>query len=126
MARILLADDEPKLRDVFARYLRMLGHEVRTAGDGNEVMAALSEEPADLLVTDINMPDMDGMEILSALRKGGSRMPVIAISGGGYLNKDLLLASAAMLGALVTLEKPFSLEVLRDAVDRVLSEPSAP
>ena len=122
MARILLADDEPKLRELFARYLNGLGHEVRTAADGNEVMAALAEAPADLLVTDINMPDMDGIEILTTLRKNGSHMPVIAISGGGYLDKNLLLSSAAMLGALITLEKPFALEELRDAVDNVLSD----
>jgi CheY-like chemotaxis protein len=121
MARILLADDEPKLRELFARYLQGLGHDVRTAADGNEVMAALADAPADLLVTDINMPDMDGIEILTALRKDGSHLPVIAISGGGYLDKNLLLSSAAMLGALVTLEKPFALEELRDAVDDVLS-----
>lgn len=121
MARILLADDEMKLRDLFARYLRGLGHDVRTAADGNEVMAALADGPADLLITDINMPDMDGIEILTALRKNGSGMPVIAISGGGYLDKNLLLTSAAMLGALMTLEKPFALEELRDAVESALS-----
>jgi DNA-binding NtrC family response regulator len=121
MARILLADDEPRLRDVFARYLKGLGHDVRTAADGNQVMAALAEAPADLLVTDINMPDMDGIEILAALKKNGSHMPVIAISGGGYLDKNLLLSSAAMLGALLTLEKPFALEELRDAVENALS-----
>ena len=121
MARILLADDEPKLRDLFARYLEGLGHDVRTAADGNEVMSALAEASADLLVTDINMPDMDGIEILTTLRKSGSQMPVIAISGGGYLDKNLLLSSAAMLGALVTLEKPFALDELRDAVENILS-----
>jgi DNA-binding NtrC family response regulator len=122
MANILLADDEVKLRDLFARYLTALGHDVRTASDGHEVMAALGEAPADLLVTDINMPDMDGIEILTALRKQGSDLPVIAISGGGYLGKDLLLASASMLGALVTLEKPFALDELREAVEGVLSK----
>jgi DNA-binding NtrC family response regulator len=121
MARILLADDEAKLRDLFARYLSGLGHDVRTAGDGHEVMAALSEAPADLLVTDINMPGMDGIEILTALRKQGSAVPVIAISGGGYLDKDLLLTSASMLGALVTLEKPFALDELRSAVEQILA-----
>jgi len=121
MAGILLADDEARLRDLFARYLSGLGHDVRTAGDGHEVMAALSEAPADLLVTDINMPGMDGIEILTALRKQGSAMPVIAMSGGGYLDKDLLLTSASMLGALVTLEKPFALDELRSAVEQALA-----
>ncbi|HUP52783.1 MAG TPA: response regulator [Longimicrobiales bacterium] len=121
MARILLADDEERLRDLFARYLVALGHDVRTARDGHEVMAALSEAPPDVLVTDLSMPDMDGIEILTVLRKQGSAVPVIAISGGGYLDKDLLLTSASMLGAVVTLEKPFALEELRSAVERVLT-----
>lgn len=121
MARIVLADDEPKLRDLFARYLTGLGHEVRTAADGNEVMAALASDHADLLVTDINMPDMDGIEILTTLRRNGSELPVIAISGGGYLDKNLLLSSAAMLGAVLTLEKPFALDELRAAVEQALS-----
>lgn len=121
MANIVLADDEPKLRELFARYLCGIGHEVRTAADGNEAMAALSEAPADLLVTDINMPDMDGIEILTALRRQGSVLPVVAISGGGYLDKNLLLSSAAMLGAVITLEKPFALEELRAAVEQALS-----
>jgi DNA-binding response OmpR family regulator len=67
------------------------------------------------------MPGMDGIEILTALRKQGSAVPVIAISGGGYLDKDLLLTSASMLGALVTLEKPFALDELRSAVEQVLA-----
>jgi DNA-binding NtrC family response regulator len=121
MARILVADDELTLLDLFARFLTGLGHEVRTARDGKDVMAALAEAPADLLVTDINMPDMDGIEILSALRKGGTEMPVIAISGGGYLDKSLLLTSASVLGAVVTLEKPFPLTELQSAVEQVLA-----
>jgi CheY-like chemotaxis protein len=122
MASILLADDEERLRDLFARYLVALGHDVRTAGDGHEVMAALSEAPPpDVLITDLNMPDMDGIEILTVLRRLGSAVPVIAISGGGYLDKDLLLTSASMLGAVVTLEKPFALEELRGAVERALA-----
>jgi DNA-binding response OmpR family regulator len=122
MARILLADDEPKLCDLFARDLEGLGYDVRTASDGHEVMAVLEAEAVDLLVTDINMPDMNGIEILVALRDRGSRMPVIAISGGGHVDKDLLLALASILEASATLEKPFSLEALRAAVECVLSD----
>jgi CheY-like chemotaxis protein len=120
MARILLAEDEVALRNNLARYLETLGHEVRTVGDGNEAMAQLDASPPDVLITDINMPDMDGIEILSALRKRGSTLPVIAISGGGQFHKQLLLTSATMLGAVLTLEKPFGLDDLRSALERVL------
>lgn len=120
MARIVLAEDEAALRNNLARYLASLGHEVRTASDGNQAMAELDASPADVLVTDINMPDMDGIEILSALRKRGSGLPVIAISGGGQFDKQLLLSSATMLGAVLTLQKPFALDELRMALERVL------
>jgi DNA-binding NtrC family response regulator len=93
---------------------------VRTAGDGNQALAELDASPADVLITDINMPDMDGIEILSELRKRGSALPVIAISGGGQFNRQLLLTSATMLGAVTTLEKPFPLDALRVAIERVM------
>jgi DNA-binding NtrC family response regulator len=121
MARIVLAEDEAALRNNLERYLKTLGHEVRAAADGNAAMTELDAAPADVLITDINMPDMDGIEILNALRKRGSELPVIAISGGGQFNKQLLLTSATMLGAVLTLEKPFALDDLRVALERVLS-----
>ncbi|MGE0160861.1 MAG: response regulator [Gemmatimonadales bacterium] len=123
MARIVLAEDEAALRNNLARYLKTLGHDVRTAGNGNEAMTELGAGPTDVLITDINMPDMDGIEILNTLRKQGSTLPVIAISGGGQFSKQLLLSSATMLGALLTLEKPFALDDLRVALERVLSAP---
>lgn len=120
MARIVLAEDEAALRNNLQRYLKSLGHDVRTAGDGNQALAELDASPADVLITDINMPDMDGIEILSELRKRGSALPVIAISGGGQFNRQLLLTSATMLGAVTTLEKPFPLDALRVAIERVM------
>jgi DNA-binding NtrC family response regulator len=120
MARIVLAEDEAALRNNLQRYLKSLGHDVRTAGDGNQALAELEASPADVLITDINMPDMDGIEILSELRKRGSALPVIAISGGGQFNRQLLLTSATMLGAVTTLEKPFPLDALRVAIERVM------
>jgi DNA-binding response OmpR family regulator len=120
MAHILLAEDEAALRNNLARYLQSLGHDVRTASNGNEAMAQLEASPPDVLITDINMPDKDGIEILAALRKRGSSMPVIAISGGGQFHKELLLNSAMMLGAVLTLQKPFALDELRAALECVL------
>jgi DNA-binding NtrC family response regulator len=120
MARIVLAEDEAALRNNLQRYLKSLGHEVRTTGDGNQALAELDASPADVLITDINMPDMDGIEILNELRKRGSTLPVIAISGGGQFHRQLLLTSATMLGAVTTLEKPFPLDALRVALERVM------
>jgi CheY-like chemotaxis protein len=121
MALILVVDDERVLRSNLERYLNALGHDVRTAANGREAIAAIEESEPDLLVTDINMPDMDGIEMLNALRKSEVRLPVIAMSGGGQFDKRLLLGSAAVLGALVTLEKPFDLAELKRAIEELLA-----
>lgn len=120
MADIIVVDDEPAILNAVARFLRICGHEVRTSSDGREAMTALDEGPADLVITDINMPDMDGIEILNELRRRSHAIPVIAMSGGGRIDKQILLASADLLGAVVTIAKPFELEDLRRTVDAVL------
>jgi two-component system response regulator MprA len=121
MTRIVIADDEPVLLRGLQRYLTGLGYEVATAANGYEAIAAIDESVPDLLITDINMPDMDGIEILNTLRSAGSALPVIAMSGGGQFNRALLLSSARVLGAVVTLEKPFDLEALKALVEEVLA-----
>jgi len=121
MGSILLVDDEPALLRGIGRYLTGLGHEVTSASNGREALEALARATPDVLITDINMPDMDGIEILNELRARESRLPVIAMSGGGKFDKRLLLASARMLGAVLTLEKPFELDELRRLVEQALS-----
>ena len=120
MAVILVVDDEDTLRKNLARFLTGLGHEVRTASNGRDALVMLDEVPIDLLVTDINMPEMDGIEVIRALRARGATFPVIAMSGGGVFDKALLLGSAGALGAAATLDKPFELQALRLEVERVL------
>jgi CheY-like chemotaxis protein len=119
MSRIVVVDDDLKVLRAVAAYLRGLGHDVRTAANGLEATAALSETPADLVVTDINMPGMDGIEIITSLRDAASATPIIAMSGGGLFDGAMLLDSAEALGADRTLEKPFDLEDLRRAVDEL-------
>jgi two-component system response regulator FixJ len=84
-------------------------------------MRLLRENPQDLLITDINMPEMDGIEVLNELRVTGTKVPVIAISGGGRVPKAFLLGNASILGALETIEKPFELAALLAAMERLLA-----
>jgi CheY-like chemotaxis protein len=119
MSRILLVDDEADVRRALATFLRGMGHDVRTAANGVEAIAALRDS-TDLLITDINMPDMDGIEMVTTLRETASTMPIIAMSGGGLFDKGMLLDAAEALGADLTLEKPFDLEVLRAAVEKLI------
>jgi len=119
MSRVLLVDDEAPIRRALASVLRGHGHEVRTASNGIEAISSLQDAPADVVVADVNMPDMDGIELLIALQEAAPEVPVVVMSGGGLFDKALLLDSAAALGAVRTLEKPFEPEELLEAIDGV-------
>jgi DNA-binding NtrC family response regulator len=120
MARILVVDDDAALLKSISRYLRTLGHEVAEAADGRKAVTALRAGPVDVVLTDINMPEMDGIELLAAVRAEDARVPVIAISGGGIIPKELLLGGAGMLGAFSTLPKPLELDQLKAVVEGAL------
>ena len=98
-----------------------VGHDVVEAPDGSDGIELLRDDSFDLVITDINMPDMDGIEVIDHLREAAARCPVIAISGGGLFAKELLLKNAEMLGAVSTLPKPFDLDDLGALVERALS-----
>lgn len=124
MALILIVEDEPALARLLARYLTSAGHEIRTAESGKRALEEM--DGVDAVLTDINMPDMDGIELIMKLRQEHPRMPVIAMSGGGVFDKGMLLDAADKLGAVMTLEKPFDLEVLQAAVADLLQKADRP
>ena len=126
MARILLIDDETSVRVGVGRFLRRAGHEVHDACDGVEALRLAQGLEVDLVITDINMPEMDGIEVILALAERKPGLPVIAISGGGRMPKEVLLATAGVLGAVTTLAKPFDLAELSAAVDRALAGGDSP
>jgi two-component system response regulator AtoC len=126
MARIVVADDDPAVRTGIVRYLLRLGHEVREAVDGREAIAAVANGAVDLVLTDVNMPDVDGIQVLRGVRALDPGMPVIVISGGGVIPSELLLGSAGLLGAYATIAKPFDLEDLGVAVARALASRAPP
>jgi YesN/AraC family two-component response regulator len=78
-----------------------------------------------VVVTDVNMPDMDGIEIVMALKDAATSVGLIVMSGGGLFGKGLLLDSAGALGADVTLEKPIDLDALRTAIDTLVARRAA-
>lgn len=123
MKSILLIDDEDSLREGVARYLRGLGFDVHEASDGSRAARLIDDaESIDLVITDINMPETDGLEVIRSLRRSGRGIPVIAMSGGGVFPKTLLLANAQHLGATATLQKPFELSELRELIEDMLAE----
>ena len=106
MALILVVDDEPLMRRTVRAVLERAGHEVEEAQDGNEALRKFSDLQPDLVLTDIVMPDREGVETIGQLRRLNETVPIIAMSGGGSVGGSLFLELAEQLGATRTLSKP--------------------
>ena len=120
MAKILLIDDDPTIQKVFSQFLTGLGYEITQANNGKEGMAVLDKTRPDLVITDIMMPEMDGLEILMKLRERHDSVPVIAISGGMRALPVNFLQQAKLFGARHVFEKPVPLDVLRNAITELV------
>jgi CheY-like chemotaxis protein len=107
---ILVVDDSPHILEFLSELLRHQGHTVVAAQSGREASAILESLTVDVLITDVLMPEGDGIELLHGLRNSGRTVPrIIAISGGGrYVDSQNCLAIAAGAGAHVCLKKPFT------------------
>jgi len=123
MAHILLIDDDHAIRSVLDAMLGQLGHTVVAVGDGREGEAAARREAFDLVITDLIMPEKEGIETIQDLLKRQPKLRIIAMSGGGRGNANDYLPLAKLLGARRTLAKPFTLEELTATVTAVLAEP---
>jgi CheY-like chemotaxis protein len=120
MLRILLIEDDAPIRGLLVRMLTAAGHEVAASTNGAEGLAAWRERGADLVLTDMQMPEMNGIEVILQLRALAPTVPVIAMSGGDR-SRDLdLLGDAQLLGAVGLLQKPFTGESLMAAIAAAL------
>jgi CheY-like chemotaxis protein len=122
MANILVIDDDATIQLVFSQFLTSLGHEIMQAENGKEGMKLIEETRPDLVITDIMMPEMDGLEILMQLRNTHDSIPVIAISGGMRALPVNFLQQAKLFGARYVFEKPVPLDVLRNALTELLGD----
>jgi CheY-like chemotaxis protein len=120
VAKVLVVDDEPGMRVLLRRQLTNLGHEVWDAAGGTEALQQLETIPFDLVITDAYMAEVDGMELLVRIQQRGLRMPVVMISGGGYMTREDVLEMGRSCGAVATLDKPFSAEQLRLTIEPLL------
>jgi CheY-like chemotaxis protein len=121
MARILVIDDDEALLSSLELLLSAAGHDVTTSGDGLKAAQLFRTEPFDLILTDIVMPNRDGIETVIALRGEFPEIGIIAMSGGAKLS-PLYLGIATRLGAHRTLEKPFTPAQLEEAIEAVFRE----
>jgi len=120
MSKVLVIDDDDLVRDTFVQMLTRAGFEVATAKNGREGLARFRSESPDVIMTDVIMPDQDGIETIMALRQASSTIPIIAISGGGRAHVMQFLDAAQKLGADMVLSKPIKQPELISAISRVL------
>jgi DNA-binding response OmpR family regulator len=123
MACVLVIDDEVLVRETLGNILRRAKYEVITAKNGAEGLAAFRQRPIDLVITDIIMPEKEGIETIIELRRLMPSLPIIAISGGGRTDQIDFLAISKKLGANQALAKPFMAEQLLAAVAACLPTP---
>jgi CheY-like chemotaxis protein len=121
MARILIVDDNEDNRLTMAALLKLSGHEIDVAADGEQAMQSQRKQPFDLLITDIFMPDKDGVETIREFHQQYPETRIIAMSGGGSYTVDYLSLSLE-IGADKVLKKPFDALALEQAVNDLLAE----
>jgi CheY-like chemotaxis protein len=127
MKRILVVDDESAVRNVIVQIITRTGHEVDAAADGFDALKKLSLVRYDLVITDVVMPEMDGIRLIAHIREIYPRMKIIAISGGGGTPEQApgWLENAYQAGAAKTLLKPFKPDTLVAMTNELLEVNSA-
>jgi CheY-like chemotaxis protein len=124
MARILVIEDDLAFRGPLVKLLTTDGHQVEVAGDGIAALELLKTLRPELIITDVLMPKMDGIETIMELSHLGNAVPIIAMSGGRRsVTREFNLTSAQLVGVKATLAKPFSRADLRRAIQDALVSP---
>lgn len=121
MALILVIEDEAQVSALIVRVLAQAGHTVAESRDGNEGLARIGAEEPDLVITDLLMPNRDGLETIMQIKRERPRIKVLAISGGDSFVGHSYLEVAKTLGADEVLRKPFRRAALLEAVERLLA-----
>jgi len=125
MALILIIDDEPQIRSMLKLMLERDGYEVAEAPDGIEGIRIYRQNPADLIITDLIMPNKDGIGVIIDLKKEFPNVKIIAMSGGGLNKPEGYLKGAKKLGAACTLTKPIDRGEMLRAIKDLLKSPSS-
>jgi YesN/AraC family two-component response regulator len=120
MAHILLVDDEPLVVEALSTAITNKGHTVVTATNGNEGMEQFTKGAFDLVITDIIMPDKEGIEMIMEMRRQAPGTRIVAISGGGRTGNVEFLHMAKKLGAIATLKKPIRLAEFYETLEQCL------
>lgn len=122
MGKIIIIDDEPYILLMLKKMLERAGHEVDLASNGKQGMEIFEKENADLVITDIIMPDKEGLEIILEMKKQRPDLKIIAISGGGRISPESYLECATHFGASKVFQKPFKQKELVSAVNELIAK----
>lgn len=122
MSRILVIDDNTTMREAVCEMLRQSGYDAISVENGRVAVQMHRDAPVDLIITDLFMPDTDGLEIIYQFRHEFPEVKIIAVSGGGSRGLVELLSVAKKMGAQRALMKPFAWEDLLAAVEEMLTQ----
>ncbi|NLZ16794.1 MAG: response regulator [Desulfobulbaceae bacterium] len=118
--KVLVIDDDAQIRLMLREVLGWAGYEVLEAENGRKGQLAQRQHRADLVITDLIMPEQEGLETIAALKKEFPDLKIIAVSGGGRVSPEMYLPTAQELGADVVFRKPFNIQRLSAAVKELL------
>lgn len=122
---VLIIDDDEQMRIMLSQLVEVMGHDLVTACNGIEGVARQREKAADLVITDLIMPEQEGLETISILRKEFPHTKIIAVSGGGRLGPEAYLPAAKELGADRIFKKPFDIQEMISAVKELIGDEKA-
>lgn len=126
MKTILVIDDDPIMRETIRDILQVDDHNVVLASNGREGMAFLDILEVDMILTDVLMPEKDGIEVIMEAKRKYPKIKILAISGGGFISAKNYLKMARDLGANASVMKPFDIDDLVNNVNRLLGENACP
>ena len=122
MKRILIINDEPYILIMLKKMLERAGYEVDLASNGNEGLDLFRKAPSDLVITDIIMPDKEGLETIREMKRLQPEIKIIAMSGGGKISAENYLEAAKIFGASRSIEKPFTQQTMVSSVKELLGD----
>ena len=118
--KVLIVDDSLSVRVMLREILEMNGYDVLEASNGEEGMRTFKQHPIDLVITDIVMPDKEGLDVVRELKQISTHVKIIAISGGGLVSPENYLRLAKAFGAHETFIKPFHPDAILKSVQQLL------